>query len=71
MSIEQAVTAPGSLTLLVTIASAERIERVGGDAGADSAARTIEEVHMFLLERGIDSLSLPPPPLRIVNEKKE
>jgi len=26
---------------------------------------------MFLLERGIDSLSLPPPPLRIVNEKKE
>jgi hypothetical protein len=33
--------------------------------------RTIEDVAMFLLERGIDALSVPPPPLRIVNEKKE
>ena len=33
--------------------------------------RTIEDVAMFLLERGIDALSLPSPPLRIVNEKKE
>jgi hypothetical protein len=28
--------------------------------------RTVEEVHMFLLERGIDSLRVPPPPLKLV-----
>ena len=33
--------------------------------------RTIEDVAMYLQERGIDALSVPPPPLRIVNEKKE
>ena len=29
--------------------------------------RTIEEVHMYLLGRGIDSLRVPPPPLRLVS----
>jgi len=33
--------------------------------------RTIEDVAMYLQERGIDALRVPPPPLRIVNEKKE
>src|ERR1700737_996476 len=30
--------------------------------------RTIEEVRMFLLERGIDSLRVPPPPLKLVSK---
>ena len=33
--------------------------------------RTIEEIRMFLLERGIDSLRVPPPPLRLVSGDKE
>jgi hypothetical protein len=56
----------------------ERLEgRVGvrseeEEEGQEKAEyRTIEDVAMFLLERGIDALSVPPPPLRIVNEKKE
>ena len=32
---------------------------------------TVEEVRMFLLERGIDSLRVPPPPLRLVSGDKE
>jgi hypothetical protein len=31
--------------------------------------RTVEEVHMFLLERGIDSLRVPPPPLKLVSKE--
>jgi hypothetical protein len=31
--------------------------------------RTIEEVHMYLLSRGIDSLRVPPPPLRLVSKE--
>ena len=30
--------------------------------------KTIEEVHMFLLERGIDSLRVPPPPMKLVSK---
>jgi hypothetical protein len=30
---------------------------------------TIEEVRLFLLERGIDSLRVPPPPLRLTHDK--
>jgi hypothetical protein len=30
--------------------------------------KTIEEVHMYLLSRGIDSLRVPPPPLRLVSK---
>jgi hypothetical protein len=30
--------------------------------------RTVEEVHMFLLERGIDSLRVPPPPLKLISK---
>ena len=33
--------------------------------------RTVEEIRMFLLERGIDSLRVPPPPLRLVSGDKE
>ena len=32
--------------------------------------RTIEEVRMFLLERGIDSLRVPPPPPRQIAEAR-
>jgi len=31
--------------------------------------KTIEEVHMYLLSRGIDSLRVPPPPLRLVSKE--
>jgi hypothetical protein len=31
--------------------------------------RTIEEVHMYLLSRGIDALRVPPPPLRLVSKE--
>jgi hypothetical protein len=30
--------------------------------------RTIEKVRMFLLERGIDALRVPPPPLRVISK---
>jgi hypothetical protein len=30
--------------------------------------RTIEEVRMFLLERGIDSMRVPPPPMRVISK---
>jgi hypothetical protein len=30
--------------------------------------RTLEEVHMFLLERGIDSLRVPPPPMKLISK---
>jgi hypothetical protein len=30
--------------------------------------KTIEEVHMFLLERGIDSLRVPPPPMKLIGK---
>jgi hypothetical protein len=32
--------------------------------------KTIEEVHMFLLERGIDSLRVPPPPMKLVSKDR-
>jgi hypothetical protein len=31
--------------------------------------KTIEEVHMYLLSRGIDSLRVPPPPLQLVSKE--
>jgi len=31
--------------------------------------KTIEEVHMYLLSRGIDALRVPPPPLRLVSKE--
>jgi hypothetical protein len=31
--------------------------------------RTVEEVHMFLLERGIDSLRVPPPPMKLISKE--
>jgi hypothetical protein len=31
--------------------------------------RTVEEVHMYLLGRGIDSLRVPPPPLKLVSKE--
>jgi hypothetical protein len=41
---------------------------VGADNGPVRVEyKTIEELRMFLLERGIDSLRVPPPPLRLVN----
>jgi len=33
--------------------------------------RTVEEVRLFLLERGIDTLRVPPPPLRLVHRFHE
>jgi hypothetical protein len=30
--------------------------------------KTIEEVHMFLLERGIDALRVPPPPMKLIGK---
>jgi hypothetical protein len=30
--------------------------------------KTIEEVRMFLLERGIDSLRVPPPPMKVISK---
>jgi hypothetical protein len=42
---------------------------VGPDNGPVKVEyRTLEEVRMFLLERGIDSLRVPPPPLRIISK---
>jgi hypothetical protein len=57
----------GDLTAILAII--DRLEGrpaqkiVGPDNGPVQVEyRTIEEVHMFLLERGIDSLRVPPPP---------
>ena len=42
---------------------------VGPDNGPVQVQyRTLEEVHMFLLERGIDSLRVPPPPLKLISK---
>jgi hypothetical protein len=42
---------------------------VGADNGPVRVEyKTIEELRMFLLERGIDSLRVPPPPLRLVSK---
>jgi hypothetical protein len=42
---------------------------VGPDNGPVKVEyRTLEEVRMFLLERGIDSLRVPPPPLRVISK---
>jgi hypothetical protein len=44
---------------------------VGHDDGPVKVEfKTIEEVHMFLLERGIDAMRVPPPPLRIIDQSK-
>jgi hypothetical protein len=44
---------------------------VGPDNGPVQVEyRTVEEVHMFLLERGIDALRVPPPPLKLVDQSK-
>jgi hypothetical protein len=43
---------------------------VGPDNGPVQVEyKTIEEVHMFLLERGIDSLRVPPPPMKLVSKE--
>jgi hypothetical protein len=43
---------------------------VGPDNGPVQVEyRTIEEVHMFLLERGIDSLRVPPPPMKLIGKE--
>jgi hypothetical protein len=43
---------------------------VGPDNGPVQVEyKTIEEVHMFLLERGIDSLRVPPPPLKLISKE--
>src|ERR1700730_4252957 len=59
----------GDLTAILAII--DRLEGrpaqkiVGPDNGPVQVEyRTIEEVHMFLLERGIDSLRVPPPPMK-------
>ena len=42
---------------------------VGPDNGPVKVEyRTLKEVRMFLLERGIDSLRVPPPPLRVISK---
>jgi hypothetical protein len=42
---------------------------VGPDNGPVKVEyRTLEGVRMFLLERGIDSLRVPPPPLRVISK---
>ena len=68
--ITQATTA-GDLTAILAIY--DRLEGrpsqkiVGPDNGPlQIEYKTIEEVHMFLLERGIDSLRVPPPPMKLV-----
>jgi hypothetical protein len=43
---------------------------VGPDDGPVQVEyKTIEEVHMFLLDRGIDALRVPPPPLKLVSKE--
>jgi hypothetical protein len=45
---------------------------VGHDDGPVKVEfKTIEEVHMFLLERGIDAMRVPPPPLRIIDQSND
>jgi len=47
-----------------------RQQVVGPDDGPMQVEyKTIEEVHMFLLNRGIDAARLPPPPLKLVEHK--
>jgi hypothetical protein len=42
---------------------------VGADNGPVKVEfKTVEEVHMFLLERGIDAMRVPPLPLRIIDQ---
>ena len=69
--ITQATTA-GDLTAILAIY--DRLEGrpsqkiVGPDNGPlQIEYKTIEEV-MFLLERGIDSLRVPPPPMKLVSK---
>jgi hypothetical protein len=49
--------------------SAQKI--VGHDDGpVVKEYKTLEEVHNFLLERGIDAMRVPPPPLKLIDGSK-
>ena len=66
--LREAVPGFRRLAILANAGSPIAMEEEGQEK---AEYRTIEDVAMFLLERGIDALSVPPPSLRIVNEKKE
>jgi hypothetical protein len=64
----------GDLTAILAIIDRlegkPRQQVVGPDDGPMQVEyKTIEEMHMFLLNRGIDAARLPPPPLKLVEHK--